>query len=41
MTLERWEPWADDYIWIAKGKSMSECTQAFLKAKVFDGKDFW
>ena len=41
ITLDRWEPPSDDYIWVATGDSMYDCTQAFLTAKVFGGKDFW
>ena len=39
--LVRIEPPADYDIWSAKGPTMAVLAEEFLKAKIFDGKDFW
>lgn len=39
--LDRWEPPADDYIWVGKGDSKNFPVNDFLKAKIWDGRNFW
>ena len=41
MTLDRWDPPADDYIWSYQAKTMQECHEAFLEAPIFEGLTFW
>ena len=38
--LDRWNPPADDYIWLASSKERYPADE-FLKAKIWDGKSFW
>ncbi|SEH31579.1 hypothetical protein [Selenomonas sp. KH1T6] len=39
--LDRWEPPADDYIWVGRGDSKNFPVEEFLKAEIWDGKSFW
>ena len=39
--LDRWEPPANDYIWIGKGDSKNFPVKEFLEARLWDGKTFW
>ena len=39
--LVRLDPPAEDYIWFAKGPTMLDLTEKFLKAEIFDDKNFW
>ncbi len=39
--LDRWEPPADDYIWIGKGDSKNFSVEKFLNAKLWNNKTFW
>ena len=39
--LDRWEPPADDYIWIGKGDSKNFPVEKFLNAKLWNNKTFW
>lgn len=39
--LDRWEPPANDYIWIGRGDSKNYPVDKFLSQKLWDGKSFW
>lgn len=39
--LDRWEPPADDYIWVGEGDDKEYPVSKFLNAKIWDGKSFW
>lgn len=41
MTLDRWNPPTDGYIWSFQAPAMEECFRAFLDAPLFDGLTFW
>lgn len=39
--LDRFEPPADDYIWVGVGRDHKYPIEEFLNAKIWDGKNFW
>lgn len=39
--LDRWEPPAEDYIWVGTGNEKDYPVQDFLEAKIWNGKSFW
>lgn len=41
LVLDRWEPPADDYIWVGVGGSKGFPVKEFLDAPIWDGRTFW
>lgn len=39
--LARWEPPADGYAWVGVGDANEYPVKEFLKAKIWNGRDFW
>lgn len=39
--LDRWEPPADNYMWVGRGDQQNYPVEAFLSACLWKGKTFW
>ena len=41
MEVTQYEPPKDEHIWEYNGNTIEECRDAFVNARIFNGKTFW